>query len=99
MSAMVTWFDMITCCAYTVDVIRTQIQLDEDQARRIKEAARAEGVSVAEMIRRCVERALPELRSRQAERYALAREAVGRFTASRDDLAEAHDAYLDEAFE
>lgn len=80
-------------------MIRTQIQLDEDQARRIKEAARIEGVSFAEMVRRCVERALPELRSGRAQRYGRARGAIGAFRAGRDDLAEEHDAHLDEAFE
>ncbi|MCK5798701.1 MAG: ribbon-helix-helix protein, CopG family [Deltaproteobacteria bacterium] len=80
-------------------MIRTQIQLNEDQARRIKEAARIEGISAAEMIRRCVDRALPELRGRRAERYARAMRVIGGFSAGRDNMAEEHDAYLDGAFE
>jgi hypothetical protein len=80
-------------------MIRTQIQLNEDQARRIREAARIEGVSMAEMIRRCVDRALPEIRGDRALRYERAATAIGRFEAGRDDLAESHDAHLAEAFE
>jgi len=71
-------------------MIRTQIQLQEDQARRLKKAAHLEGVSLAEMIRRCVDRALPELQSSRAQRYEIARAAIGVLTAGR---------HLNEAFE
>lgn len=80
-------------------MVRTQIQLTEDQLDRIKETARLEGISMAEMIRRCVDAGLPALRGRRAERYARAREALGRHAAGRDDLAEHHDGYLEEAYE
>jgi len=78
---------------------RTQIQLREEQARRLKEAARLEGVSMAEMVRRCVDRALPELTRDRSERYAEALSVVGTFRSEQDDLATDHDRYLDEAFE
>ena len=80
-------------------MVRTQIQLEEDQVRRIKDAARLEGISMAEMVRRCVDAALPALSNRRAERYARALQALGRYSAGREDLAEHHDAYLGDAFE
>lgn len=80
-------------------MIRTQIQLAESQAHRLKEAARLEGVSLAEMIRRCVDRALPQFSSDQATRYANARKAIGAFTAKQHDISEQHDQYLDEAYQ
>jgi hypothetical protein len=80
-------------------MIRTQIQLQEAQARQLKEAARLEGVSMAEMIRRCIELALPTILPERATRYANARAAVGACSAGAQDLAEEHDKYLEEAFE
>ncbi|MBI4476877.1 MAG: ribbon-helix-helix protein, CopG family, partial [Acidobacteria bacterium] len=41
-------------------MVRTQIQLTEQQARRLRAQARERGVSLAEMIRRCVEKGLAE---------------------------------------
>ncbi len=43
-----------------VIAIRTQIQLTEQQARRLKELAQRSGVSMAELIRRSMERLLNE---------------------------------------
>lgn len=80
-------------------MVRTQIQLQEGQARKLKEAARLEGVSMSEMIRRCVELALPTLLPERATRYAQAHAVVGAFAAGTPDLAEEHDAYLAQAFE
>ena len=80
-------------------MVRTQIQLQERQARQLKEAARLEGVSMSEMVRRCVELALPTLVPQQAARYAHARAAVGALAAGAHDLAEAHDVHLEQAFE
>jgi hypothetical protein len=41
-------------------MIRTQIQLTEQQVRRLRAQAREQGVSLAEMIRRCVDKALAD---------------------------------------
>jgi predicted DNA-binding ribbon-helix-helix protein len=79
-------------------VVRTQIQLEEAQYQRLKEAARRESVSLAEMIRRCVERGLPEITNERAKRYAHARAVLGRFHSGRTDTAERHDDALAEAY-
>jgi len=92
---------MTSCRAYTWDVIRTQIQLTEQQARRLRARAREQGVSLAEMIRRCVEKGLAEEAPGRATLYDRAARVVGRFTDRRGarDLSSKHDRYLDEAYE
>lgn len=82
-------------------MIRTQIQLTEQQTRRLKQAARERGVSMAEMVRRCIDRGLGAETPDRAARYARAVELVGAFEdrTGVQRVAEAHDEYLDEAFE
>ncbi|MCG6928598.1 MAG: ribbon-helix-helix protein, CopG family [Acidobacteria bacterium] len=82
-------------------MIRTQIQLTEEQARRLRARAREEGVSLAETIRRYVDRGLEGEKADRADLYARAARAIGRFVDRRGakDLAARHDRYLDEAFD
>lgn len=82
-------------------MIRTQIQLTEAQARKLRVAARREGVSLAEAIRRLVDRGLAEQSEERAGLYARAAESVGRYRDRKGarDVGKEHDAYLDEAFE
>ena len=81
-------------------MIRTQIQLLEEQSRRLHEVAGRAGVSVAEVIRRSVdsylERESPGT-SETANRDA-AVQLAGRFRSGRTDVAARHDDYLDEAY-
>jgi hypothetical protein len=82
-------------------MIRTQIQLTEEQARRLRQAARERGVSMAEVVRRCIDRGLAAEVPDRAARYARAADLVGAFedpTGARR-VAEAHDDYLGDAFE
>lgn len=81
-------------------MVRTQIQLTEDQHRKLRHAARREGVSLAEMVRRCVVRYFREETPAKDELYARAASAIGRFSdqEGRTDVAERHDEYLDEAY-
>ena len=80
-------------------MVRTQIQLREEQARRLRRAARAQGVSLAEMVRRCIERALVD--EGLTARWERALQAGGAFHDRRGatDVAERHDAYLEGAYE
>jgi predicted DNA-binding protein len=80
-------------------MIRTQIQLSEEQARKLRRAARVQGVSMAEMVRRCIEQGLEDTTA-HAARYARAASIVGKFSERGDDkdVSSRHDAYLDEAF-
>jgi hypothetical protein len=81
-------------------MIRTQIQLTEEQARKLRRRARQEGLSLSEMIRRCVDRGLQEGTTDRPELYGRAAVLVGAFPdrEGRTDLASRHDDYLDEAF-
>jgi|YNPMSStandDraft_1061717.scaffolds.fasta_scaffold121104_2 hypothetical protein len=64
-------------------MVRTQVQLSADQVARLKARALEEGVSLAELVRRAVERYLAEEEGGgYEERARRALEAVGRFASS-----------------
>lgn len=77
-------------------MVRTQIQLTDRQARRLRAQARDRGLSLAEVIRRCVDTVLEEAPDR-ALLYGRAARAIGRFRDHRGarNLASKHDRYLD----
>lgn len=80
-------------------MLRTQIQLTEEQHRQLRIAARRQGVSLAEMVLRCVARYIDD---EQPDRKALYRRAAKLVGTLDDpdraaDLSERHDEYLDEA--
>lgn len=80
-------------------MVRTQVQLTEEQVARLKRLAQEEGVSQAELVRRAVERFLQEeANGGFAERAQRALAAVGRFASGQKDVSQAHDRYLEEAF-
>ena len=81
-------------------MIRTQIQLEERHLRELKRIARNEGVSLAELVRRCLVRFLEEEQPDRSALYARAAEIVGAFQDSegKTDVAIHHDRYLGEAF-
>lgn len=82
-------------------MVRTQIQLTDQQARRLRAEARERGLSLAEIIRRYVEKGLSEETPDRAALYGRASRVVGRFRDRRGacDVSGKHDRYLDEAFE
>jgi Arc/MetJ-type ribon-helix-helix transcriptional regulator len=81
-------------------MIRTQIQLPEEQVAMLKEIAAAENKSMAEIIRQSVD-LLAKARTgggeKQRRRRAMA--AAGQFRSGVKDLAASHDSYLAEAFD
>jgi hypothetical protein len=77
-------------------MVRTQIQLTEDQARGLKAAAAVRGVSMAQLIREAVDHALAS--SSDEARWRLALTAVG-VISDGADVAVNHDKYLAEAFD
>ncbi len=81
-------------------MIRTQIQLTEDHIRRLKKLARQQGVSLAEMVRRCVIYFLDREGPRRKQLYEKASSLVGAFEdrEGASDVGKDHDRYLDEAF-
>jgi len=80
-------------------MIRTQIQFSESQLRALKEQARCEHVSVAEIVRRAVDACCQSDRPRsEAERRQAAMDIAGRFASGKSDVAERYDNHLTEAY-
>lgn len=80
-------------------MVRTQIQLTDEQSQGLKEIATDQGVSVAEVIRQAVDKVLvnrykPSIEEQRQRAIA----ALGRGHSGLGDLAARHDDYLEEAF-
>jgi hypothetical protein len=76
-------------------MIRTQIQLTEEQSRRLKKLAEKENASVAELIRRSVDSYLEErhvITEEKRRERLLSVIGIGRSGIT--DLAKNHDKYL-----
>ena len=83
-------------------MIRTQIQLAPSQERLVRRFAEREGISMAEAIRRCIDKALSNREWDDiAAKYRAAAVLAGSFKSldGATDLSLNHDVYLDEAFE
>jgi predicted DNA-binding protein len=81
-------------------MIRTQIQLTEEQARRLRDESRISGESMAGLIRQSIDHYLEERGSAVAGSNSRlsALEVTGRFHSGRSDVAVKHDDHLDEAY-
>lgn len=78
-------------------MIRTQIQLTEEQLRRLRALAAARGVSVAELIRQSVDTVAPARGVSAQTRRQRAIAVAGRFRSGQRDVSAEHDRYLAEA--
>ena len=80
-------------------MIRTQIQLTEEQLESLRGLSASSGRSIADLIREAVEM---RLRKRGAadvvERTKRALAVAGKFSSGAHDVSVHHDAYLAEAF-
>ena len=80
-------------------MIRTQVQLTEEQARALRDLASVRQVSVAELIRQGVDTLIQSSGATDAEeRRKRAIVAAGRFRSGASDISAKHDEYLAEAF-
>ncbi len=81
-------------------MIRTQVRLTEQQISRLRQAARAQDVSIAEIIRRVVDRGIVEELTNRKLAFERAARQIGHFRDSRgaSDVSTRHDAHLDEGF-
>lgn len=80
-------------------MVRTQIQLTEEQARKVKKIAASRGVAMAEVIRDAVEGVIrSNTGTVSEERRTRAIEIVGKFRSGKKDVSKQHDAYLAEAW-
>jgi hypothetical protein len=81
-------------------VIRTQIQLTEEQSEALKQISSKEGRSVAELVRSGVDQVIRSygvVSSEELRRRALS--VVGKFNIKDENLAVDHDLYASEAYE
>lgn len=76
-------------------MIRTQIQLTDEQVRALRRVAAQRGVSMAAVIRELVEQGL---RTPAAARSTRARAAIGRFGSGESTVSREHDRELERAF-
>ena len=80
-------------------MVRTQIQLTEDQAKALKKVAQSRHLSVAELIRKAVDAIIKSSTVVDAEeRHKRAMEIVGKFGSGKRDVSKKHDPYLTEAY-
>lgn len=79
-------------------MIRTQIQLEEGQYRKLKSLAAQRSQSIAQLVREGVDRILSE--SERRTRWEQLEEACGscRDPKGRTDVSEEHDKYLADAY-
>lgn len=80
-------------------MVRTQIQLTEEQVKALKKIALSRRLSIAEIIRQAVDTVI---RTNTVvdieERRKRAIDIVGRFSSGKRDISRKHDTYLIEAF-
>jgi len=80
-------------------MVRTQIQLTEEQVKALKKLALSRHLSIAELIRQAVDNLIKSSTVIDiGERRKRAIDIVGRFSSGMQDISREHDKYLAEAF-
>jgi hypothetical protein len=89
------YYEIIT----ETDMVRTQIQLTEEQSATLRKIAAKRNISMAELIRQGIDFYLRTCGTiGQEERRQRAIKAAGQFHSGKTDLSEKHDAYLAEVY-
>jgi len=81
-------------------MIRTQVQLREEQVQALRELASARRTSIAELVRQSVDSMIHSSRGvddQEQRQRAIA--AAGRFHSGTSDISSKHDQYLAETFQ
>jgi predicted transcriptional regulator len=80
-------------------MVRTQIQLTEAQAQRLKQIAASEDVSMATLIRRSIDQYVQHRERNDVEaKKQRALTVVGKYSSQRSDVSQEHDLYLAELY-
>ncbi len=79
-------------------MIRTQVQIKEDQINWLRSKARDKGVSVSQLIREGIDLYRSQEESLPKEKMRKALAAVGRFSSGLSDISARHDEYLSDAY-
>ena len=80
-------------------MVRTQIQLTDEQAKRLRELSATSRESVAGLIRKAVDQFIVSGNPDRSALYRQAGSVIGKYKADSDDISIRHDRYLEEAFE
>jgi predicted transcriptional regulator len=80
-------------------MVRTQIQLTEEQAKKLRELSAASRESVAALIRKAVDQFIISGKPDRSTLYRQAKSVVGKHKCDTGDVSIHHDRYLEEAFE
>jgi predicted DNA-binding protein len=79
-------------------MVRTQIQLTEEQAERLREISMKNHESIASLIRNAIDQFLLSGKVDRSSLYVQASSVVGKYQADKDDISVEHDKYLDEDY-
>jgi predicted transcriptional regulator len=80
-------------------MVRTQIQLTDEQAKRLKRLAESRHLSIAELIRQAVDAMVKSGAAIDIEeRRTRALNITGKFSSGKHNVSKEHDKYLAEAF-
>lgn len=79
-------------------MVRTQIQLTEEQAQKLKELSLSSHESVAALIRKAVDQFVVTGKPDRSALYRQAGPIVGKYRTKKSDISVEHDRYLEEAF-
>jgi len=81
-------------------MVRTQVQLPEEDLKELRRLAAEEGVSVSELLRRGAKQVLAARgKPSREELWERASKVIGKFRSGKTDVAQRHDDYLAEAYE
>ena len=79
-------------------MVRTQIQLTEEQAEKLRELSAVRRVSVAALVRQAVDQFIVSGNPDRSTLYRQAGSVIGKYKANSGDISINHDRYLEEAF-
>jgi len=79
-------------------MVRTQIQLTDEQVRRLKATAARDGISISAVVRRSLDRTLDKPTTDDAEIRRRAKSVAGCVRSGTGDLSARHDDYLAEVY-
>lgn len=79
-------------------MVRTQVQLTEEQVKALRELSRAQDRSMSAIVRDAVDEAIRHRGMSRRERMERALSVIGKYNSGFTDISERHDDYLAEDF-
>jgi hypothetical protein len=79
-------------------MVRTQVQLTDEQYNSLKELSQHNKESIAAIIRKAIDKLLLTRKPDRKALYRQAKSIVGKYNSGIGDISVEHDRYLEEAF-